>query len=209
MSSQDHLLLKAVHMEIIKELGRRYWRSGGAMLLGLCAGLCAIASVFGLLPKVSHPAWASVYNRTLGYTEALEAHDIRADIRGEAVVPASVVKQYLAGEIEADATSWVLQRQVDPWGHPYLSRRRIALQNGAIVSVGFYSRGQDGISKSLGNDADDINSWDPDSSKYYLRKENTHIVLTRLFIFCISAVPVYCVARRILRDSSYSGEQSS
>jgi general secretion pathway protein G len=50
----------------------------------------------------------------------------------------------------------------DPWGNPYVYRFP-----GKYNTNGFdlYSVGSDGISKSGGNDDDDVNNWDPNSPR--------------------------------------------
>lgn len=45
----------------------------------------------------------------------------------------------------------------DPWGNPYRYVLSTALPDG----FGLYSTGPDGISLTLGNDADDRNTWSP------------------------------------------------
>lgn len=44
----------------------------------------------------------------------------------------------------------------DPWNHPYVY---VAPSPDGKAKFGIYSLGADGISRSQGNDADDINSW--------------------------------------------------
>ena len=59
-------------------------------------------------------------------------------------------------------------RRLDPWGNPYrcVLRKEINPQQ----PFGFYSAGSDGVSQSDGNDADDLNSWDPNCRRFYLRR---------------------------------------
>lgn len=47
----------------------------------------------------------------------------------------------------------------DPWGRPY----SFILDSDLPGGYGIFSRGPDGISRSVGNDADDFNSWSPSS----------------------------------------------
>ena len=56
----------------------------------------------------------------------------------------------------------------DPWGNQYqiIERDQISLPNSDATFHAF-SFGLDGISKSNGDDPDDINSWDYDRSRYY------------------------------------------
>lgn len=52
----------------------------------------------------------------------------------------------------------------DPWGNPY----RYVAGDGYPSGFGFYSSGIDGISKSQGNDPDDINSWSEESPEHLI-----------------------------------------
>ena len=56
----------------------------------------------------------------------------------------------------------------DPWGNQYqiIERDQISLPNSDATFHAF-SFGLDGISKSNGDDPDDINSWGYDRSRYY------------------------------------------
>ena len=47
----------------------------------------------------------------------------------------------------------------DPWGHPY----SFILDSDLPEGYGIFSRGPDGISRTVGNDPDDFNSWSPTS----------------------------------------------
>jgi type II secretion system protein G len=47
----------------------------------------------------------------------------------------------------------------DPWGHPY----SFILDSDLPEGYGIFSRGSDGISRTVGNDPDDFNSWSPTS----------------------------------------------
>ncbi len=60
----------------------------------------------------------------------------------------------------------------DFWGNPYRCVLRESTvpddpANSAVARLHFYSCGQDGISRSDGNDEDDINSWDDHSQPFY------------------------------------------
>jgi hypothetical protein len=48
------------------------------------------------------------------------------------------------------------QPVIDPWGHPYEAAELIASDHSRIF---VFSLGPDGISETLGNDADDISPW--------------------------------------------------
>ena len=48
---------------------------------------------------------------------------------------------------------------VDPWGNPY----KFILDTDLPEGYGIYSKGRDGISRTIGNDQDDYNTWSPES----------------------------------------------
>ncbi|MEL7500705.1 MAG: type II secretion system protein GspG [Planctomycetota bacterium] len=57
--------------------------------------------------------------------------------------------------------------RVDPWGHEYQLVKR---DEGVNLCWHVYSFGEDGRSKSNGNDQDDINTWNYSVSTYYAPK---------------------------------------
>lgn len=71
---------------------------------------------------------------------------------------------------DIESTNWigspgwtnVCKELVDPWGNQYCYR----ILGTNPMTVGVYSTGQDGLSRSGGDDADDINSWEPDNKKW-------------------------------------------
>ena len=71
--------------------------------------------------------------------------------------PTNIPIQKWKGPYVKDAAPTSPWTPLDPWGHPYFY-----LCSGIHNTNGFdlYSCGQDGISKSLGGDLDDINNWD-------------------------------------------------
>jgi len=65
------------------------------------------------------------------------------------------------------------ERVVDPWGHPYMF---VAEDRETGLWIGAYSKGRDGVSRSNGNDPDDLNSWSQNGSDYYLREINRRVL---------------------------------
>ena len=59
--------------------------------------------------------------------------------------------------------------ETDRWGNPYMF---VAEDRVEGLWIGLYTKGQDGISNSKGNDPDDQNSWGQDGVDYYLQKIN-------------------------------------
>lgn len=59
-------------------------------------------------------------------------------------------------------------RSLHLWGHPPVYIKDETLPEG----YGFYLTGEDGISKSLGRDPDDVNSWDRYSFRFYTHREH-------------------------------------
>lgn len=90
-------------------------------------------------------------------------------------IPEAVVNQWLAGELPAnDPAAARLNKHpgVDPWGNPLVFKRRLRLADGRVESVAVFSRGRDGVSRSRGNDPDDLNSWDETCNRPYIAEIN-------------------------------------
>jgi len=66
--------------------------------------------------------------------------------------------------------------RLDAWGNPYRTQTRDSLDDKPMV----YSTGEDGLSKSGGNDPDDIRSWDELRCKWYSQRQ-----FTREISFCM------------------------
>lgn len=88
---------------------------------------------------------------------------------------------------------------LDPWGHPYVYIFP-GIHN--INSFDLYSCGQDGISKSRGDDLDDINNWDKSSPRggYDFSKPGLSLSLSILLVF---VAPFVCV--RLLKKAEIRG----
>ncbi len=63
---------------------------------------------------------------------------------------------------------------------------------------GFYLAGEDGISKSMGRDTDDVNSWDRNSSRFYAVRQAKQELLHNTYISIIPAslTFLYFITRR-------------
>src|SRR5690606_35704376 len=62
-----------------------------------------------------------------------------------------------------DCLGYPLSEQRDGWGRPFQFERRDGKLSGKIEAIGVYSLGEDGVSRTEGNDLDDINSWAVDN----------------------------------------------
>jgi general secretion pathway protein G len=84
----------------------------------------------------------------------------------------------------------------DPWGHPYVYRFPGLHKTN---SFDLYSCGADGISKSGGDDADDINDWDAnsprDKGEFVIRITPAHVWAVSVTA-AISAVACYIISWR-------------
>ncbi len=99
--------------------------------------------------------------------------------------------------------------EVDPWGKPLQVVER--LDDDGRKRFAVYSFGFDGISKTDGNDPDDINSWSDDPVAYYIReaKRDAQIYLLQCTIplGCILYAPMFFLLRtRKKTEPSVAGE---
>ena len=96
---------------------------------------------------------------------------------------------------------------IDPWGRPYVYIHRDDPENEDPAVVRVYSLGRDGVSKSQGNDPDDINNWDEDCYRYYVDE----ITLRYRMQYAVTAIPltfltypallgVIWLVKRVVRD---------
>lgn len=75
----------------------------------------------------------------------------------------------------------------DPWGRPY----SYILDSDLPGGYGIFSRGLDGVSRTVGNDPDDFNSWSPKMCGIDLNPISSMpwlvpgIVLSGILIFCL------------------------
>jgi hypothetical protein len=82
----------------------------------------------------------------------------------------ATINPWLAQRLPRSHQIWQQLREhpgVDPWGQPYRYIRNRHLTDGTVVELGVYSTGQDGVSETDGNDADDLNSWSEKQGQYY------------------------------------------
>lgn len=91
----------------------------------------------------------------------------------------------------------------DYWGNYY---RVVIHDPGHVPAFGFYSVGEDGLSNSSGNDADDINSWGQTGRKHYgagfrryLQKWIWTQTLRYAIIFVLGGIGVYESLRVFIR----------
>lgn len=84
---------------------------------------------------------------------------------------------------------------IDPWGHEYCYRFP------AIHSTNdfdLYSCGADGVSKTDGNDLDDVNSWDPDSPKGEALRESEDAAYQFFTVALLLVTPFFCGIRVVV-----------
>jgi hypothetical protein len=84
-------------------------------------------------------------------------------------------------EIKDDDIEWhlnfIVENAIRDSLHLWNSPPHFVLTSASPDGFGFYLDGEDGISKSKGQDRDDINSWDRSSTDfYYERRRNRHIL---------------------------------
>ncbi len=96
------------------------------------------------------------------------------------------------------------RKPIDPWGDDYVYRYA-GVHN--TNSFDLYSCGADGISKSGGNDLDDINNWDPNSPHggnytslslfYKITNYPIFPLVPLIFILCAARLAAFLVSRRV------------
>ncbi len=77
----------------------------------------------------------------------------------------------------------------DIWGNPYQIQVRESLDGTPRV----YSTGEDRLSKSDGNDADDIRSWDNSYAQWYSRRDNFRDRSAHLILSVLVTITGYCL----------------
>lgn len=89
---------------------------------------------------------------------------------GRDAVPRFVIDQWLDNSLPAKHPAWRVladRQELDPWGNPYRCTENPARKGKSLGALGVFSTGRDGISRSKGNDPDDLNSWDEKPGAYY------------------------------------------
>ena len=95
---------------------------------------------------------------------------------------------------------------IDHWGNPYMF---VAEDRKDGLWVGIYSKGQDGVSHSRGNDPDDQNTWGQYGHKHYGRKIMLQnliqlgVQVSCLFLFFLP-ICLQCFRRRVEADTALS-----
>jgi hypothetical protein len=84
-------------------------------------------------------------------------------------------------EVEDDDIAWhlnfIVENAIRDDQRLWSSAPHFVLTSASPDGFGFYLDGEDGISKSKGQDRDDINSWDRSSTDFYHeRRRNRHIL---------------------------------
>lgn len=81
----------------------------------------------------------------------------------------------------------------DAWGKPY----RIQTRKTSGEAVRVYSTGEDGVSRTDGNDPDDIRSWEEQRGRWYSRRQfirggSFYMIMSAL----LSGIGIYLFARK-------------
>ena len=109
----------------------------------------------------------------------------------EIIEPESSDKKYalflISQSISENKNDW-------RWGSPPIYIQDKTLPEG----YGFYLAGEDGISKSMGRDTDDVNSWDRKSFRFYGLRQAKQEALHRTYISIIPALLtfIYIITRK-------------
>lgn len=104
------------------------------------------------------------------------------------------------GSIPVSIQKKLRLNELDTWGHPY---RLVKNSDGEQMTIGVYSTGEDGVSRTNGDDPDDLISWDPDTEDYYLRnveREQNWVWLGKTLVLFIILGPLLMLMYK--RDSS-------
>jgi general secretion pathway protein G len=175
--------------EGVKNAGRFLWLLVAAQAIAVAVG----SSVLFLRPKLPTARFAAAHYDMSGRLKtALEA--FRADCGRY-----PTTREGLQVLIDAPAKGFVeqwygpyfgaSQLPEDPWGRQYVYRFPATRSANAFD---LYSFGPDGVSKSGGNDADDINNWDSDSPR------QTSYPDTAVIAFALLVPAPLCYGARLL-----------
>jgi hypothetical protein len=77
----------------------------------------------------------------------------------------------------------------DAWGNPYRIQSRKTFDEKARV----YSTGEDGASKTDGNDPDDVRSWDEERWRWYSRRQFTRETAFCMMVSAFITVTGFCL----------------
>lgn len=132
----------------------------------------------------------------------VEVADSLSEVNRQPVVSESVVNKWLDGSLTAQDPAIDVLGDIprhDPWGNAFQAIRDFKSANGKTVKLGIYTLGRDGISKTNGNDPDDLNTWDDICYLWYSvdigRRRRTICVVIGLVITPIVYVGFLGVAR--------------
>ena len=91
----------------------------------------------------------------------------------------------------------------DPWGNEYQFSRRV--REDGERSYGVYSLGRDGVTTSIGNDPDDINSWSIDPVAFYMSEPQDDMRMRRMYWTIPGFFIVYLPLFYLLRSRTIGG----
>jgi hypothetical protein len=139
------------------------------VFLAFAAATCIIALFPPLITYKWEVARAGVRDISRRVTDACTMLDKRE-------FSVDAINDWLAGELSPDhplATELRESPHKDPWKNPYRCIRFVHTYGDETRALGIYSMGRDGVSKTNGNDLDDLNSWNWESHQWYVRDINT------------------------------------
>ena len=161
------------------------------LLLSVVSALSAVAATvflivnLNILPQMSAvlPKHVEVHTKEL-------ADRIQSDLRSEVEareVTTLTISSFLRGSSDTEFSADGYEPPViDYWGSPYQTRD-LTNEEGA-ARLGIYSLGPDGVTRSEGEDADDISSWNSVDNSYWHSIHTASMIRRRLKIFFASGV---------------------
>jgi hypothetical protein len=171
---------------------------------GLILLLAAVISFFMMVLLIAPPKKAYHHSTAYRAVNALDVQLQKADIDFEKSLEPNERTQrfneWLCDQLDKKSE---LAKQLgdspdaDPWGNFYQYSRRS--KEAEKSQTGVYSLGRDKLSKSMGNDRDDINSWDKNSGAIYAQAVFAAGMKQILWPTLIMAPLMFVVLRRMLR----------
>lgn len=132
--------------------------------------------------------------------EYLEEHGSLPDIEGFNVLLRERWKlrhDHTPIEVEDDDIAWHLNFMIEnafkDTPHLWNAPPRFVLTSASPDGFGYYLDGEDGVSKSKGQDRDDINSWDRTSTDFYHERRRNRHILNEHAIGAALAVGVFVI----------------
>lgn len=163
------------------------------VFLAFLAATCIVALFPPLITYKWEVARTGVRDISRRVTDACRMQD-------ETDVSVETINDWLVGELSPDhplAAELRESPRKDPWKNPYGCIRFVHTYGDETRALGIYSMGRDGVSKTNGNDMDDVNSWNWQSHQWYVRDIKTRrrwellmkgVLLTPIVYFGVIAI---------------------